>query len=178
MKKNILLGITASIAAYKSCELIRLFQKKGYFVRCAMSQDAEKFITLLTIETLTGNKTVNDMFLLPEERSVAHISLAEEADVILVAPATADIIAKVAAGICDNILSAVICACSCPVIFAPAMNDKMYDNPIVKDNMEYLMGKGYKFIAPTKGALACSREAIGHLAPLEEIVQETEKYLK
>ncbi|MFH1798415.1 MAG: flavoprotein [Candidatus Omnitrophota bacterium] len=178
MKKNILLGITGSIAAYKSCELIRLFQKKGYFVRCAMSRGAEWFVTQLTLETLTGNKAAKDMFALPQDREPAHISLAEEADVILVAPATADIIARVAAGLCDDILTAAICASSCPVIFAPAMNDKMYNNPIVKDNIKYLKEKGYQFIYPVRGELVCGREAKGHLAPLEEIVRETEKCLK
>ena len=142
-----------------------------------MSRDADKFVTPLTLETLTGRKVANEMFRLPDNVDPQHISLADEADLVLVAPATADVIAKVAAGICDDILTCAVCSSDRPVIFAPAMNDKMYNNPVVQDNIEYLRGKGYRFIGPVKGHLACGREGIGHLAPLEEIVDEVEKVL-
>ncbi|MFH1878399.1 MAG: flavoprotein [Candidatus Omnitrophota bacterium] len=177
MKKNILLGVTGSIAAYKACDLIGLFRKKGYSVRCVMSDDAKWFITPLTLETLSGNKVIQDMFSLPEQRKPEHIALAEEADVILIAPATADIIAKTAAGIADNILTCTIFAADKPVIFAPAMNDKMFNNPILRDKIEYLIKKGYFFAGPVEGTLACGRQGMGHLAPLEKIVEETEKAL-
>lgn len=175
--KKIVLGVTGSIASYKACDIISILRKKGHTVKCVMSPDAKWFITALTLETLTGEKVIDDMFSLPENRDPVHISLADEADVILVAPATADIIGKVASGICDNILTCIICAAGCPVIFAPAMNDKMFANPIVQEKIAYLKEKGYHFIDPVKGHLACGREGMGHLAPVEQIANETEKLL-
>ena len=177
MEKNILLGITGSVAGYKACDLIGLLRKKGYSVRCMMSADAKKFVTPLTVETLTGKKVADDMFCPPANRIPEHVSLADEADLILVAPATADVIGKVAAGICSDILTCTVCASDCPVIFAPAMNDKMFNNPIVQENIEYLRGKGYHFVDPVEGRLACGREGTGHLAPLERIIEEAEKVL-
>jgi phosphopantothenoylcysteine synthetase/decarboxylase len=177
MKKNILLGVTASIASYKACEIIRLLQKKDFSVRCAMSKDAKEFITPLTLETLSGEKVATDLFSLPEERSPKHISLSDEADLILIAPATADIISRVAAGICDDVLTCSICSSNAPVVFAPAMNDKMFTNPIIQDKINYLKDKGYHFVDPIEGALACGREGKGHLAPLEKIVEQVEKLL-
>ncbi|MEA3489612.1 MAG: flavoprotein [Candidatus Omnitrophota bacterium] len=178
MGKTILLGVTGSIASFKSCDLIGLLRKKGYTVRCVMSADAKWFVTPLTLETLTGQKVADDMFRLPDNRDPAHVSLADEAELILIAPATADIIGKLASGICDDILTCTVCASGCPVILAPAMNDKMFNNPIIQDKIEYLKEKGYHFIGPVVGHLACGREGIGHLAPLEEIVRETERILK
>ncbi|NQT33184.1 MAG: hypothetical protein HQ594_05880 [Candidatus Omnitrophica bacterium] len=177
MEKNILLGVTGSIASYKACDLVGMFRKKGFTVRCVMTRDAKWFVTPLALETLSGQTVYRDMFKLPEKRDTVHISLVEEADVILVAPATADIIGKVASGICDELLTCTICAADCPVIFAPAMNDKMYTNPIVQDKIEYLKGKGYHFIDPVEGHLACGRSGIGHIAPLEKIIDKTEKVL-
>jgi phosphopantothenoylcysteine decarboxylase/phosphopantothenate--cysteine ligase len=177
MGKNILLGVTGSIAAYKACDLIGILKKKGHAVRCAMSRDAEWFVTPLTLETLTEQKVVDKMFQLPDRRDPVHISLADEADVVLVAPATADVIAKVAAGICDDILTCAICATARPVIFAPAMNDNMYNNPVIQDKIAYLKDKGYHFVDPVEGRLACGREGVGHLAPLESIVETVEKVL-
>ncbi len=178
MGKNILLGVTGSIAAFKACDLIGLLRKKGYSVRCVMSRDAKWFVTPLTLETLTQKKVIDDMFALPGERNPAHISLADEADLALIAPATADVIGKIAAGICDDILTCAICASDRPVAFAPAMNDTMFKNPIVQDNIKYLKEKGYHFIDPVEGHLACGREGMGHLAPLENIVDEVGKILE
>lgn len=177
MKKNILLGVTASIASYKACEIIRLLQKKNFSVRCVMTKDAAQFITALTLETLSEQKVAIDLFSLPETKNPKHISLSDEADLILVAPATADTISKVAAGICDDILTCSICSSSAPVVFAPAMNDKMFANPIIQDKISYLKDKGYYFVDPVKGALACGREGTGHLAPLEDIVVQVEQLL-
>ncbi len=171
------MGVTGSIASFKACDLIGLLRKKGHSVRCVMSADAKWFVTPLALETLTGKKVIDDMFRLPESRDPAHISLADEADIILIAPATADMIAKIAAGLCDDILACTVCASDCPVVFAPAMNDTMFNNPIVRENIEYLRGKGYHFIDPVVGHLACGREGMGHLAPLEKIVKEAEKIL-
>ena len=140
--KNLLLGITASIAAYKACDLVRMFRKDGYSVRCVMSKDAARFVTPLTFETLSGKKTISEMFARPEVMDPVHISLAEESDLVLIAPATADTICKIAAGICDDILTCTVCAVrNKPVIFAPAMNDGMYLNPIVQDKIAYLKEK-------------------------------------
>ena len=116
----LVLGVTGSIAAYKACELISRFRKKGHTVKCVMSPDARHFITPLTLETLSGNKVIDSMFDLPDRRDPVHISLAEEADIFLIAPATADVIAKAAAGICDDILTCTLCATARPVVFAPA----------------------------------------------------------
>lgn len=177
-KKTVLLGVTGSIASYKACDLINLLRKKGFSVKCAMSRDAKWFVTPLTLETLTGEKVAEDMFRAPEERNPVHISLSEEADLILVAPATADIIGRVASGICDDILTCAICSSDCPVIFAPAMNDKMFTNPIIQEKIVYLREKGYHFVDPVKGRLACGREGIGHLAPLDKIIARVEKLIK
>ena len=177
MGKSILLGVTGSIASFKACDLVGLLRKKGYSVRCVMSPDAKWFVTPLTLETLTGKKVVTDMFALPEKRDPVHISLAEEADLILIAPATADVIGKIASGIADDILTCTVCAADRPVMFAPAMNDKMYNNPIVQEKIEYLRKHGYHFVGPVEGHLACGKEGIGHLAPLEAIVEEAEKVL-
>ncbi|MBU1084507.1 MAG: flavoprotein [Candidatus Omnitrophota bacterium] len=177
-EKNILLGITGSIAAFKACDLIGMFRKKGFSVRCAMSEDAGWFVTPLTLETLTGKKVLQDLFELPEDRSPAHIAAADEADIILIAPATADMIGKIACGLCPDILACTVLATDSPVVFAPAMNDKMFNNPMVQDNIAKLKGKGYFFIDPVKGQLACGKEGIGHLAPLDTIVETTERILK
>lgn len=176
-EKNILLGVTASIAAYKACELINLFRKEGFSVRCVMSGDAAHFVTPLTLETLSGRKAACGMFGLPEERDPIHISLADEADIVVVAPATADIIARVAAGLCDDILSCAILSATSPVLFAPAMNSKMYLNPIIQEKIKYLKKKGYHFVGPVKGRLVCGHEGIGHIAPLGEIVKRAKDLL-
>lgn len=175
--KNIILGVTGSIASYKACEIISILRKKGYSVRCVMSPCAEKFITALTLETLSGKKAVKDMFELPETRDPVHVSLADEADMILIAPATADVIAKIAAGICDDMLTCVVAASDCPVVLAPAMNDRMFNNSIIQEKIAYLKEKGYHFIGPIEGHLACGRVGIGHLAPVEEIAAEAERIL-
>jgi phosphopantothenoylcysteine decarboxylase/phosphopantothenate--cysteine ligase len=117
------------------------------------------------------------MFGLPETKDPVHIALSEEADLILIAPATADIIGKVSSGIADDILTCTICSSKKPVVFAPAMNDRMYTNPIVQDKIEYLKRKGYHFIGPVAGRLACGYEGIGHLAPVEDIVKHVENII-
>jgi phosphopantothenoylcysteine synthetase/decarboxylase len=175
MGKKIVLGITASIAAYKACDIIGILRKKGYSVKCVMSPDAKWFVTKTTIETLSGEQVVSDMFKRPCGMNPAHIALSDEADIILVAPATADIIGKIASGICDDILSCTVAAAACPVVLAPAMNDRMFSNPVIQDKINYLKEKGFHFIDPVEGHLACGREGMGHLAPVEDIVERTEK---
>ena len=177
-KKNIIVGITGSIAAYKSCDLVNSLVKNGYEVTCVMTKEAEKFITPLTLETLSGNKVYTDMFCLPDKRKIAHISLAEKADAILVSPASANIIAKIAAGICDDLLTCVIISSVKPVLIAPAMNEKMYNNSITQRNVKELEKAGYKIIEPVKGRLACGHIGVGHLAELKQIVEAVGKILK
>ncbi|KJJ84567.1 phosphopantothenoylcysteine decarboxylase/phosphopantothenate/cysteine ligase [Candidatus Omnitrophus magneticus] len=177
-KITITLGITAGIAAYKACDLIGILKKKGFNVVCAVTRDALNFVTPLTLETLTGEKVITDMFSMPEKREPCHISLAEKSSLIAVVPATADFIGKIASGLCDDILSCSIFAASCPVIFAPAMNDKMYANPIIQEKINYLRLKGYDFVEPVEGHLACNRIGMGHLAPLETIAARIEERLK
>jgi len=176
--KNIILGLTGSIAAYKACELINLFRKDGFCVTCLLTKEAKEFITSLTLETLSGNKVVEDMFALPENRTPLHTSLAEKADIIVICPATANIIGKLASGICDDILSCTVFSAKAPVLIAPAMNDCMYNHKIVQKNISILKELGYKFAGPIKGRLACGHTAIGHLADTATIFKESKKLLR
>jgi len=177
--KNIILGVTASIAAYKACDIIRRLKEKDFSVTVVMTKDAEEFITPLSLQTLSGNKVHRGMFdLTGEEYNVEHVSLADKADVILVAPATANIIGKVANGLCDDLLSCVIMATKAPVVFAPAMNDGMYSNKILQDNVAKLKALGYKFIGPIKGKLANGKIGIGHLAEIDTIIKEVATGIK
>lgn len=176
-KGNIILGVTASIAAYKACEIANQLKKQGFEVKVVMTKDTVNFVAPLTFQTLSGNKVYIDMFQPPEVWNPVHISLADWADLVLIAPATACIIAKTAAGICDDLLSCVIVSTKAPVLFAPAMNEKMYLNKIVKENIDKLKKLDYKFVGPVKGHLACGCKGIGHIAPIEDIVAQAKKVL-
>lgn len=178
MKKHILLGITGGIAAYKACDIIRLFIKAEYDVTCVMTDNAQKFITPLTIETLSKNKVVTDMFELPEKRELLHISLAKKADVFVIAPASCNFIGKLANGICDDMLLTTVMATKAPVIIAPAMNTNMYDNPLTQKNIKKLEELGYKFIGPEQGLLACGTCSKGHISEPQKIVDMTLELLK
>ena len=176
--KNIVIGITGGIACYKICEIISYLVKDGANVDVIMTKNATKFITPLTIETLSKNKVVIDMFEKKEHIEVEHISLARKADLILIAPATANVIGKIANGIADDMLSTTIMATTSKVVFAPAMNNEMYNNKIVQDNIKKLKKYGYQFINPVEGNLACGYKAIGKLAKKETIVESMIKILK
>lgn len=173
--KNILVGVTGGIAAYKSANIISKLKKKGYNVKVIMTESATKIITPLTLETLSRNRVYVDMWDKNPHFEVEHISLAEWADVVLVAPATYNIVGKVANGIADDMLSTVISACKKQVYFALAMNVNMYENPILKENIEKLKRFGYKFIEADEGFLACNVNAKGRLKDEEEIVNILEK---
>lgn len=175
MFKNIVIGITGGIACYKACEIISYFKHKGVNVDVIMTKNATNFITPLTIETLSKNKVVIDMFEKKEHINVEHISLAKKADLFLIVPATANIIGKVANGIADDMLSTTIMATKAPVVFAPAMNNEMYNNAIVQDNIEKLKKYGYNFIEPEVGNLACGYVAKGKLAKKETIIKYLEE---
>ena len=171
MKKiNIVIGITGGIAAYKACDIVSYLKKDGFNIDVIMTKNACEFITPLTLETLSGNRVITDMFERPDHREVEHISLAKKANLFLIVPATANILGKVANGIADDMLSTTIMATKAPVIFAPAMNDGMYSNPIVQDNIKKLENYGYKFIEPATGHLACGYDGKGKLAKKEDII--------
>ena len=177
-KKTIVLGITASIAAYKACDLVSALKKKGYDVICIMTSHAKHFVTSLTLETLSGNKVYDDMFTFPEKRETVHISLAEAADLVVIFPATANIIGKLASGISDDLLTCTVISTKSPVLIAPAMNTNMYKHKITEKNINELKKIGYKFIGPEKGHLACGCVGIGHIKDTRETVERIEKILK
>ena len=162
-RKTVLLGITGGIAAYKSAYVASGLRKKGYDVHVVMTENAAEFITPLTFETLTGNRCTVDMFDRNFEYDVKHISLAKAADLVLIAPATANTIAKLAHGIADNMLTTTVLACTCPKIIAPAMNTAMFDNPATQDNLEILKDYGFEVIEPDEGLLACGDEGKGKM---------------
>lgn len=177
---NILLGVTGSIAAYKAAEITSRLTKQGHNVDVILTESGSRFITPLTLQTLSKNKVYMDMFeeIVPSE--VKHISLAKKADLVLIAPATANIIGKIAGGIADDFLSTVVMAAAnhTPVYIAPAMNTNMYENPIVQENIEKLKVGGYHFIDPKASLLACGDLGKGALADVEEILDVVTKALK
>ena len=167
---NVVIGVTGGIASYKVCGIINYLKMEGANVYVIMTKNACEFITPLTLETLSGNKVVSDMFKRSDYIEVGHISLANKADLFLVIPASANIIGKVANGIADDMLTTTIMATTAPVIFAPSMNNKMYENPIVHNNIEKLKSYGYKIITPSVGHLACGYDGVGKLPKSEEII--------
>lgn len=177
-KKNILLGVSGGIAAYKAANIISLLKKRGHNVRVIMTRNATEIITPLTLETLARDRVVTDMWEKKPNVEVEHISFAEWADVVLVAPATYNVIGKIANGIADDMLTTVISASTAPVYFAMAMNVNMYDNPILKENVDKLKRYGYKFIEADEGFLACNVNAKGRLKKEEGIVDIIEEELK
>jgi phosphopantothenoylcysteine decarboxylase/phosphopantothenate--cysteine ligase len=169
--KKIVLGITGGIAAYKAVELLRLLTKAGADVHVIMTRAAQEFIAPLTFQTLSANPVHTELFNLIAEREIGHISLADRADLFVIAPATANVIGKIAAGIADDMLTTTVMATKAPVLIAPAMNVNMYTNPIYRDNEERLRSYGYLFVPPEKGALACGWEGEGKLAAPESIFE-------
>ena len=168
---NILLGITGGIAAYKSAELVRLMKKEGFQVKVAMTENATHFITPLTMEVLSENRVSTKLFSKEEDSRIGHISLARWADMVIIAPATANIISKLSHGVADDLLSTTLLAFQGKVILAPAMNTVMYNNPIFRDNVLYLIKKGYHFIETEKGSLACGEYGEGRMAEPVQIVE-------
>ncbi len=170
--KNILLAVTGSIAAYKAADLVSSLKKAGMNINVLMTANATNFIHPTTFESLTGNKCVVDTFDRNFEFKIGHISLAQSADICVVAPASANIIGKLACGIADDMVSTTLMATNAPVLIAPAMNTQMYHNPIVQDNIKRLKSFGYEFINPASGRLACGDVGEGKLAPVEDIFDE------
>lgn len=172
MSKTVVLGVTGGIAAYKALDIVSQLKKKDINVHCILTKSAEEFVTPLSFQALSQNMVITDMFKEPNHWEIQHISLAKKADLILVAPATANIIGKVANGIADDMLTTTIMAAKAPVVFAPAMNTNMYNNPIVKANIEKLKDYKYKFISPAAGRLACGDVGEGKLADTK-LISET-----
>jgi phosphopantothenoylcysteine decarboxylase/phosphopantothenate--cysteine ligase len=175
--KEIILGVTASIAIYKACDIIRRLKEKGFNVTVIMTEEATRFIAPRLFESLSGNTVYCSMFDEPQGWDIEHISLAEKAGLVLIAPATANIIGKIASGISDDLLTCVVCATKARVLICPAMNENMYKNKIVQDNIKKLRAIGYGFVEPRKGQLACGKEGVGCLADVDTIVKQAQKVL-
>ena len=169
--KTVLLGVTGGIAAYKAAALASALVKLHACVEVIMTKNATEFITPLTFEQLTGNRTITDTFDRNFAHQVEHISLAQRADIVMIAPATANICAKLAHGLADDMLTTTVLACSCPKLIAPAMNTGMYENPVTQDNLEILRRYGWEVIDPASGRLACGAVGAGKLPEPETLVQ-------
>jgi phosphopantothenoylcysteine synthetase/decarboxylase len=175
--KNIILGVTGSIAAHKAADLASLLTKQGCVVRVVMTADAQRFITALPFKTLSRHPVMTDLYDEEKGWEPAHIKLADEADLLLIAPATANIIAKLAHGIADDALTCVALALNprAKILLAPAMNGKMWLHPATRENVAKLTKRGVKFIGPEEGMLSCGYEGIGRLWPVEKIADRALK---
>lgn len=169
--KTVVLGVTGGIAAYKSAALTSLLVKAGAQVQVIMTEHAREFIAPLTFESLTGRRCLTDTFDRNHEYSTEHVELAKEADVVIIAPATANVIAKIAHGMADDMLTTTVLACDCPKIIAPAMNTRMYQNPVTQDNLRTLERYGMTIASPASGRLACGDVGAGKMREPEELLQ-------
>ena len=172
-KKCVVVGVSGGVAVYKALDVISRLRKKDVEVHVIMTKSATEFVTPLSFQSLSQNMVITDMFAEPKAWEIQHISLAKKADLMLIVPATANIIGKVANGIADDMLSTTIMATKAPVVFCPAMNTNMYENPIVQRNINLLKELGYEFIEPASGRLACGDEGKGKLQDTEIIAEET-----
>ena len=168
--REIVVGVCGGIACYKVADVVSKLVQAGAGVTVAMTADAQKFLAPLTFQALTGRPVHTDIWSTEDSGDVQHIKLTETADLMLVAPATATTIARVAAGLCDDLVSLLIAAAACPVVFAPAMNDRMWANPIARRNVQTLKDAGYGFIGPEEGWLACRNVGAGRLSDPATIV--------
>jgi len=168
--RNVVLGVTGSIAAYKAAELVRLMTGKGWDVRVVMTRSATEFVSELTFRTLSRNPVGVEMFGKVDEWMPEHISAADWADVMVIAPCTANVIAKIAHGLADDLLSCTVLATEAPVVVAPAMNVKMWDNPATQTNLKIIKSRGVGVVDPGTGDLACGYQGKGRMAPLEDIM--------
>lgn len=175
--RSILLGVSGGIAAYKSAELVRQLVKAGASVQVVMTANAQQFITPLTLQALSGQPVCTNLFDLEFESQIGHIQVARAAHLVIVAPATANLIGKVAAGIADDYLTTVLLATTAPVLVCPAMNSKMYENPATQRNLQTLRQLGCHLLEPIAGELACKEEGIGRLAELADIVEKAQQIL-
>ncbi|MCK5069577.1 MAG: bifunctional phosphopantothenoylcysteine decarboxylase/phosphopantothenate--cysteine ligase CoaBC, partial [Desulfocapsa sp.] len=170
--KKIVIGITGSIAAFKVAGWVSTLTKEGAEVRVVMTDAARHFVAPLTYSALSGNPVLTDMFAAEESHAISHVQLGQEADLLLIAPATANTIAKLAYGLADDLLSTTVLAATCPVVIAPAMNSHMYNNPATQQNIEILKSFGYGIIDPATGMMACKTEGPGRLPEWEEVREQ------
>jgi len=175
--KKVLVGVTGSIAAYKSCELVSELVNTGVDVKVVMTNNAARFVTPLTFESLSGHRTRVDMFEHDGDNTYAHLELSSFPDVAVIVPATANIIGKMAAGIADDLLTTLLLAIGCPLIIAPAMNSRLYLNQVVQENISRLTSRGVRLVPPGVGHLACGEEGPGRLAEICDIIQEVKTCL-
>ena len=175
--KEIVLGVCGGIAAYKAAELVRLYVKAGAKVSVIMTEAAQQFITPLTFQTLSGRPVHSELFSLLQEQDIGHISLADRADLLVIAPATANLIGKISAGIADDLLTTTVMACKAPVLLVPAMNSNMWQNPVCRSNVEELQQCGYHMLEPVTGMLACGWEGQGKMPEPQAIRDETQRLL-
>jgi phosphopantothenoylcysteine decarboxylase/phosphopantothenate--cysteine ligase len=175
--KTVVVGLSGGIACYKAAELVRALVREGASVRVMMTAAAQEFVTALTLQTLSGHPVATHTFDLTQESQIGHIQLADAADVVVIAPATANVIGKIANGIGDDLVTTVLLATRAPVVLAPAMNVNMYENPIVQGNLSRLRGGGFRIVEPGEGFLACGWEGKGRLADLDVLLAEIERTL-
>ncbi len=175
--REIIVAVCGGIACYKVADVVSKLAQMGAGVSVVMTHEAQKFVTPLTFQALSGRPVRTDTFDLVESSDPQHIKLTERADLMLVAPATNNVIAKVSHGLCDDLVSLMVCAAACPVVFAPAMNTRMWENPIAQDNVARLANLGYRFIGPDAGWLACRNVGHGRLSEPSKIVAEVHRML-
>ena len=175
--KKIVLGVCGGIAAYKSCELVRLFKKAGHDVRVMMTKSAQEFVTAMTFQTLSGNPVATNLFDLTEESQIGHIHLADSADVIVIAPATANILARAAHGLAEDMVSTVLLATRASVVFCPSMNVNMWKHPATQTNIELLKKRNNHFVDPESGDLACGWVGDGRMAEPSSIFKRVMELL-
>ncbi|NUN92749.1 MAG: phosphopantothenoylcysteine decarboxylase [Verrucomicrobiae bacterium] len=176
-KKTVLLGVTGSIAAYKAAEIASALAKQGCAVHTVMTHCATRFVAPLTFRALTKNPVTLDLFAEGEGRGPTHIELADRADLLLIAPATANLLAKLAHGLADDALSAIALACRAPTLVVPAMNGKMWEHPATRENVRLLESRGVEFLGPEEGLLACGYEGLGRLWKVEGILDRARALL-
>jgi phosphopantothenoylcysteine decarboxylase/phosphopantothenate--cysteine ligase len=176
--QGVVLGVSGGIACYKAVELVRLLVRDGFSVQVIMTREAMNFVTPLTFQALSGRPVATEIFSLTQESEIGHINLADQADVFVIAPATANIVGKIACGIADDLLTTVVMATRAPVLIAPSMNVHMLENPILQENIRKLKRLGYNFMEPAEGYLACGYEGKGRLPEPAEIAEEIRRLLK
>ena len=176
--KELVVGVTGSIACYKACDVVSTLRKEAEVnLHVVMTAEATRFVSPLTFQTLSGNRVYSDVFELPEEWDLLHTSLSSKADLVLVCPATLNLISKFTHGICDDLLTCTLFATKAPILLVPAMNRAMYEHPVTQENIARLKRIGVQFIGPIHGELACRQVGMGHIAEVMDIVAEVRRWL-
>lgn len=171
MSKNIIYGVTGSIAAFKAASIVSKLKSQDFDITVVMTKSSQNFINPLTFRTLSQNKVITDIFIDEDEYDPQHVSITDKADIVVIAPATANIIGKLASGIADDSLTSIVMASDVPVLIAPAMEERMYTNPITQKNIKVLQEVGFKFVGPEEGRLASGKTGVGRMAEVELIIQ-------